>query len=97
MSRNPGLGKGWLEKYVWDVYPADKVVARPGFACTPPRYYDELFSDMDVDTLDAVKIERRRRAQDHEEENDYRRLEVKEQVKMAKVERLHRSYEKGLS
>jgi hypothetical protein len=39
MSRNPGIGKNWIEKYHRDTYVDDKVIVR-GKAAKPPRYYD---------------------------------------------------------
>ena len=42
MSRRPGVGKGQIEKYVDEVYPLDRVIAR-GRECKPPRYYDSYY------------------------------------------------------
>src|SRR6185436_16893236 len=36
MSRRPGIGKGWYEKFKTDVYPRDRVVVR-GVHTRPPR------------------------------------------------------------
>lgn len=41
MSRRPGIGKTWFEKYKDDVYPNDFVVMR-GKKCRLPKYYDKL-------------------------------------------------------
>ena len=41
MSRRPGIGKPWLEKYHKDVYPNDFVVMN-GKELPVPRYYDKL-------------------------------------------------------
>jgi hypothetical protein len=42
MSRRPGIGRSWLEKYASDVYPHDRVFVR-GKMARPPKYYDKLF------------------------------------------------------
>lgn len=40
MSRRPGLGASWFEKFESDVYPADEVVHQ-GRRHRPPRFYDD--------------------------------------------------------
>jgi len=40
MSRNPGIGRAWLEKYESDVYPKDFFTIK-GVKYRPPRYYDK--------------------------------------------------------
>lgn len=40
MSRRPGIGSTWLDKFINDVYPHDHVVSA-GQAIRPPRYYDK--------------------------------------------------------
>ncbi len=47
MSRKPGIGSTWLEKYISDVYPSDQVITPSGFPIKPPRYYDEKLRDQD--------------------------------------------------
>ncbi len=42
MSRRPGIGTGWFEKFGSDVYPSDEVIVR-GKSSKPPRFYDRLF------------------------------------------------------
>lgn len=52
MSRRPGIGSGWFDKYHKDVYPGDRFIIRDGQAMNPPRYFDSLyqrhFSDFDA-------------------------------------------------
>ena len=40
MSRRPGIAEDWIKKYMRDVYPLDRCLAR-GVPCKPPRYFDE--------------------------------------------------------
>lgn len=40
MSRRPGIGALWLEKFASDVYPADEVISN-GHAAMPPAFYDK--------------------------------------------------------
>lgn len=44
MSRNPAIGRRWIEKYWPDVYPRDFVVV-DGHECKPPRYYDKWLEE----------------------------------------------------
>ena len=47
MSRRPGIGAGWLEKYGNEVKTHHKVVVK-GKEVTPPRYYrDKLYDESD--------------------------------------------------
>lgn len=60
MSRRPGIGLSWLEKYGADCYPSDEVVIRGTMLCKPPKYYDDKY---DVDVIEQVKAERQKKAQ----------------------------------
>ncbi|MDO5343060.1 MAG: replication initiation protein [Bacteroidia bacterium] len=61
MSRRPGIGHDWLQKYQSDVYPNDFVVMRGGLKLKPPTYFDNLY-DKFTSNLDAVKVERRKKS-----------------------------------
>lgn len=54
MSRRPGIGAGWFDKFKSDVFPSDEVVVR-GKAAKPPRYYLERLPDVEKR---AVKLAR---------------------------------------
>lgn len=41
MSRRPGIGRTFVERYVSDVYPSDTVVVK-GVVSRPPRYYQKV-------------------------------------------------------
>lgn len=57
MSRRPGIGKKWFDRFSSDVYPLDRVVIN-GCHTRPPRYYDNLFRKMDPSTFALLKIKR---------------------------------------
>lgn len=102
MSRRPGIGKGWYEKFKTDVYPLDRVVIR-GNSTRPPRFYDRLFGREDPSTLALLKIEREgneRFVTDVyngktiiESDSSDRRLAIKEIVKQAEISTLKRPLE----
>jgi len=90
MSRRPGIGRGWIEKYVSDVYPSDEVISR-GRPAKPPRYYDSYFGTQDPDGLLEVQKERTRR-RDRENETP-ERLSVREVCTTARLNLSNRRLE----
>jgi hypothetical protein len=50
MSRMPGIGKGWLNKWKEDVYPHDYIVL-DGKKWKPPRYYDKQLPEKELELL----------------------------------------------
>ena len=57
MSRRPGIGRPWFDKYGSDVFPSDEVIVR-GVKCRPPRYYDQLLAVRNPDELERLKLKR---------------------------------------
>jgi len=60
MSRRPGIGRGWIERYESEVFPSDEVIAR-GRPSKPPRYYDAYLDGSRPDVAEAVREGRRER------------------------------------
>jgi hypothetical protein len=89
MSRKPGIGYNWLQKYKADVYPHDYVVIN-NHKVKPPRYYDSLLEE---DELAALK--KKRQEEQPELINEYGeamdRLWVSQEIKIKKLERLIRN------
>lgn len=102
MSRRPGIGRGWFEKFREDVYPLDRVVVRGRYS-RPPRFYDKLLGADDPSTLALLKIEREKNERFVtdvvggrrivESDSSDRRLAVKEVVKRAEISTLRRPLE----
>ena len=57
MSRRPGIGQGWYEKFKADVYPHDRIIVR-GNPSRPPRFYDSLLQREDPALISQLKIAR---------------------------------------
>lgn len=97
MSRRPGIGREWLEKYKDDVYNYDYVVIRGGIKCRPPRYYDKIYDSLNPDDMSTIKYRRRinsiLREREHPDENSWSRMEVKEAIQYLKVNKLIRPLE----
>lgn len=61
MSRRPGIGALWFEKFASDVYPGDVFVPganRP--PALPPKYFDKLLERADPDLFKRVKFDRQK-------------------------------------
>jgi len=59
-----GIGKQWFDRYAGDVYPADRVIIADGGTSKPPRYYDELRKQQFPAEIEAIKLERMRKAEE---------------------------------
>jgi hypothetical protein len=88
MSRRPGIGAAWIEKYKNDVYPNDYVVIN-GKEVRPPRYYDNILSEEELEQLKKKRQENKILIDRYDENMD--RLWVQEEVKMRKLEKLVRN------
>lgn len=86
MSRRPGIGSKWFERFASDVYPSDEVV-HEGKRFRPPRYYDLKLS---APELDSLKTKRRAAAWSHRADLTEERLRVREKVAAAQVGLLQR-------
>lgn len=90
MSRNPGLGKPWLDKWKTDVYPHDYVIVN-GKKVGVPKFYDQQLDDLELLTL---KRERRYKSYDYRENNTSRRLYDREKVTTSRTTLLKRNFDK---
>lgn len=90
MSRRPGIGKTWIEKYKNDVYTTGKVIVR-GHKNNPPRYYDKQMKKIDQLQLEEKQYERFLEALQQIEHRTPERLAVQEQVAAAKTKSLQRN------
>lgn len=93
MSRRSGIGKEWLDKYLQDVYPKDKIFMRGRGYSKPPKYYDslfEIFSPIDFQSLKEARI---KAALSNAHDNTPDRLQVKQVVKLAQIKSLKRNLE----
>ena len=84
MSRRPGIGTPWIEKYLENVYNHDRVVVK-GHECLPPRFYDEVLKANYPEWFDYIKEQRAARFSD-DLNNTLQRLNVREEVTTRKVD-----------
>lgn len=90
MSRRPGIGRAWIEKFQSDVYPSDELVVN-GARCRPPRYYDDTVARSRPQMVERVKSARR---EAHERNpTSGSDLVVAEVIKSASIRTLSRDLE----
>ena len=82
MSRRPGIGREWYEKYKDELHLHDSVIVG-GREFKPARYYDAAFKDVSPREFAAIRGARKR-ARNEEEETD-ERLEARCKVAEARV------------
>lgn len=82
MSRRPGIGRTWYDKWKDDVYPSDQVVI-DGRVSKPPAYYDRLLEAEDPQMFEAVRAARAEKRHREDETDD--RLEVREVCTYARL------------
>lgn len=92
MSRRPGIGRVWFDKYMSDVYPEGVVVSR-GVKMKAPRYYDKLYETYSALGFAELKRERKKAALRGAVDQTPERLLVREQVSLASISMLKRSFE----
>ena len=85
MSRRPGIGRGWIERYRDEVVAGCEVVSE-GRPTRAPSYYDRIIGEVDPGALEEVKRERRRNVR--RSDSTPERLAVREKVAAAR-ENLH--------
>ena len=90
MSLRPGIGSGWFDRYRRDVFPSDSVVQR-GVERRVPKYYDKLLRRADGVAFEPVEFERQLAAREAFAEQSEVRLQVREEVHLAKVRTLMRN------
>lgn len=87
MSRRPGIGKTWFDKYNSEVYPYDEVIVR-GKAVKPPKYYDRQYEIIAPE--EAKKLSARRRKNIDHANNTPKRLRVREVCAIARANKKER-------
>lgn len=94
MSRKPGIGKEWFNRYKSDVFPSDDCVVIDGGRVrhvTTPRYYDNLFEFENPEEMSRIRDKRIKKAEKMQEELiTIGRMHAKETVKNAQLKSLKR-------
>ena len=92
MSRRPGIGRDFYEKYKHDFFPSDETpVPGKGVIKKVPRYYEKLFAESDPLTLEDIKALRQKFRDEHSDKYTPARLMSKYKVKKAQIQTLKRT------
>ena len=94
MSLKPGIGANWWHKFKDDVKSQDQIIVN-GKPCKPPKYYDKLHALEDPLDFEATQYQRYLNSLPFAENSTPERLEVREEVALAKISRLKRSMEQS--
>lgn len=92
MSRRPGIGMDWYNKYREDTYKDDFIIMR-GMKMQPPKFYDNIYEIQQPEAHLNIKKGRKRRALKNKKDNTPERLLTKEKVKQAQLKQLKRNIE----
>jgi len=79
MSRMPGIGKPFFDKYWTDIYPKDYFHIN-GFKKSPPRYYDELLFKINPQMLRDIKDKRKENIIEVDSKRQYQQRQIKEKL-----------------
>lgn len=91
MSRRPGIGKDFYNKFKTDIYPDDFVLTNKLKKMKPPRYYDNLFELEDPKTLKKLKAQRTAKYLEQNLTED--QIRAKEEILDRKIKKLIREIE----
>lgn len=89
MSRRPGIGSGYYERFGGEVRAHDSVIVN-GRPVRPPRFYDTRFEAIDPAGFESVKLRRRRFASLLRSDNTPDRRRVKEVLALKRSHALRR-------
>jgi len=92
MSRKPGIGGKWFDRFQDDVFPDDFVVLN-GKKVTPPRFYTNQYELLYPEEVAKIKLARKKRSQKRVADSTPERLKVREQVLQSRLQRLKRTIE----
>lgn len=95
MSRRPGIGSGFYEKFGSDIYPGGVVVLRGGIKMGTPRYYDDMHEKVDPEGMFRLRAVRKKEMME-DVDNEGHRLYEREEVLNSRMDLLiSRTYEGG--
>ena len=91
MSRNPGIGAGWIKKFASDVYNQDFVLTRDKIKVKPPRFYDTQINLLNPEMYS--KLIRKRKEANFGRVVDFSQLGRKQKYWEKVSKKLRRSYD----
>lgn len=95
MSRRPGIGRAWLDKFQGDIYPDDFVILN-GKKMRPPKFYDTQLELSDPSLFIEIKRKRKKSTAAHACNNTPDRLQIRETIQKYRLNMLERNLEETL-
>lgn len=98
MSRRPGIGKGWYDKFKTDLFNGILPVGnRNGelVVSSPPKFYLSKLELEHPEHFSRIKTEKRVKGEKRAWDNTYERLAVREIIQYEKLKNCKRNYEDG--
>lgn len=92
MSRRPGIGKKYFDKYKHEIYRDDFIVMN-GKKFRPPKFYDGQYELEDKQAMELVKDQRESKGERHKANNTRARLKVRQTIQDRKAKQLKRDIE----
>jgi len=95
MSRAPGIGAAWYDKYKRDVFPSDFIIVE-GQKMKPPRFYLRRLAKEHGTFADEIQHKRRaeRRGEKYKSRHGMQeRLKTKREVHLARTQNLRRKFD----
>ena len=89
MSRRPGIGQGWIDKYYKEVRKSDAVLMN-GKEIKPPIYYDKHYEINDPHGYENMKQNRKSKAIKNKENYTPKKLHIKEKITLLQIKKLER-------
>jgi hypothetical protein len=78
ISRRPGIGKDWFDRYYQRIIEFDSVICR-GREVKPPKYYDRLLEKINPEALKKLKIKRKEKSEEAQQkilDEDHKAMQV---------------------
>lgn len=85
MSRRPGIGRLWYDKYRSDIFPRDRVVVNGKEAATP-RFYRKILEQENPKLAKRLTYRRLHKASQHKADQTPERLAVRQEVKKSQMQ-----------
>lgn len=91
MSRRPGIGRGWYEKFKGDVFPKDYFQVN-GHRQRPSRYYDDLLKKEKPELYEQIKELRKEKQKTEDPVRRVQKEKYKSAVSKNLIRRLHNDF-----
>lgn len=93
MSRRPGIGAGWYEKFGSHSHKSGDFAVLDGKKVAMPRFYDKRFELVDGSGLAVLKKDRRRKALLHKADSTVDRRKVRRIVRDSRMSQMKREFD----